>query len=35
MRRTLEYGKIGREVNGRNTADNEDLKAVRLHAPSA
>src|SRR5205809_5003952 len=35
MRRTLEYGKIGHEVNGRNTADNGDLKAVRLHAPSA
>jgi len=35
MRRTLGYGKIGREVNGRNTADNGDLKAVRLHAPSA
>ena len=31
MRRTLEYGKIGREVNGRNTPDHGDLKAVRLH----
>ena len=31
MRRTLGYGKIGREVNGREYAGQWGLKAVWLH----